>query len=622
MVHDAAMDPAPTLQDLALSSDEEEQDDVDSDELCEEYEVEEILRYRRLEDGEEFFLVKWLGFPQEEATWEPANHMNENCRELIVKARALFAWRKPQSQETMRTEMVEDLDAEEDAADGADNAQAEDSAVSFTSLLEQAEVIEEVDDDEQPDPLAKGGDASPALINGDAAAPDSEELPPLIPEAEISLVPNGTAVNGTAASEASSEARHKRAAAEASLDDADADGQAAKRVARGTAENRHPAVVLARPAQPTPERIVAQPEPPKEMKCMCGSSEMITRFPNPDLVVCKFCNCALHVNCVRSALGSAPTSDYACPPCRVERVDDFHPPVGPGLLRYSYAQSSSTVSLSFQAQASQWRKQQWSVHLRAVNLNSTALTGPAWPHRVQGKLNGRQAVTIDPPKHLHVRREQCYNLTPLLRQGLNTMEIRLMQRPDKPRHEPDEEYCIGVVLTRPRTVASIVAKIRNKSHPNPEHGRARVAKLLESIAPDPGQNQDDCMVSGDFGRRLKPICPISHCPIGEAAIGRYCNHIQVFDLQSYVTVNQRMRSLDKRWTCPVCSAPLRPDDVVLEPWVQEILNSLKGQEDDLEAVVFNDDCSYTTISVEQAKEEREAEQAEKGMEEVILSDSE
>merc|ERR1712187_1005216 len=90
--------------------------------------------------------------------------------------------------------------------------------------------------------------------------------------------------------------------------------------------------------------------------------------------------------------------------------------------------------------------------------------------------------------------------------------------------------------------------------------------------------------------------PVSHCPIEEAAIGKGCNHVQVFDLQPYIAVNQRMRSLDKRWTCPVCSLALRPDDVALDPFAQGILDTLRGDEDLVEAVVFNENCTWSTIS--------------------------
>jgi len=80
--------------------------------------------------------------------------------------------------------------------------------------------------------------------------------------------------------------------------------------------------------------------------------------------------------------------------------------------------------------------------------------------------------------------------------------------------------------------------------------------------------------------------------------------VQVFDLQAYVAVNQRMRSLDKRWTCPVCAVPLRPDDVILDPFAQGILDTLRGDEDLVEAVVFNENCTWSTISTTKADEEK------------------
>lgn len=295
-------------------------------------------------------------------------------------------------------------------------------------------------------------------------------------------------------------------------------------------------------------------------------------------------------------MGGPVPSNFVCPPCRLERVDEFHPVVGAGLLKHSYASSSSTFSLTFTAQAAQWRKQMWAVHLRGVHVAGGDLSGPAWPHKVQGKLNGRQCVAIDPPKHLHVRREQCYNLTPLLKPGINTLELRFYPKPDRERDAPEENYCVGVVLTRPRSVASIIARIRTRSQETVSTGRARVERLLAQVARAEAGQEDECRVTGNFGRTLRPVCPVSFCPIEEAAIGRECMHVQVFDLQAYIAVNQRMRSLDKRWTCPVCGSPLRPDDVVLHPFAQGILDTVRGDEDLVEAIVFNEDCSWSTVS--------------------------
>jgi hypothetical protein len=216
-------------------------------------------------------------------------------------------------------------------------------------------------------------------------------------------------------------------------------------------------------------------------------------------------------------------------------------------------------------------------------------------------------VAIDPPKHLHVRREQCYNLTPLLKAGANQLEIKFTPEPKKAksRNQHEDGYCVGVVLTKPRSVATIISKVRSRNQETIESGKARVHGLLSKLAKKEEQ-VDDCTVTGNFGRLLKPVCPVSLCPIEDSAIGRNCHHIQVFDLQSYIAVNQRMRSLDKRWSCPICSLPIRPDDLVLDPFAQSIMDSLKGEEENVEAVVLKDDGSWTKILYEKKKEMKEA----------------
>ena len=66
-----------------------------------EYEVEYILDSRGAGEEEEF-LVKWKGFPESSATWEPISHL-DNSKELIRAfrtQRTRLARRRTQSQMT------------------------------------------------------------------------------------------------------------------------------------------------------------------------------------------------------------------------------------------------------------------------------------------------------------------------------------------------------------------------------------------------------------------------------------------------------------------------------------------------------------------------------------------
>ena len=43
------------------------------------YEVEEILDKKRSDKGEEIYLVKWVGYDERQATWEPKKKPIKMC---------------------------------------------------------------------------------------------------------------------------------------------------------------------------------------------------------------------------------------------------------------------------------------------------------------------------------------------------------------------------------------------------------------------------------------------------------------------------------------------------------------------------------------------------------------
>eukprot|EP00434_Breviolum_minutum_P024013 symbB.v1.2.021190.t1/scaffold1779.1/size154953/18 len=458
-------------------------DGDEDDELQEEeFEVEDILRYRKNEDGSEHFLVKWQGYSAEESTWEPLAHMNDNCRELIAKARALFAWRRAglgNDQSGIGEIAVSSAAAPSpntaattaEAAQGSTEEDKDDPQAGVQPGLEEALGQEEEEEEEEEDTEAEevqGGPPAPpqaadeeiSIIEDDDETPVNNGTQPPEPVGKRPLDPSQGFVG------APSDPRQKRPRLIPPTVEVPTPGAylvakvptPAKPATNGVRHAPSPGPTSL-PKTPSSHPVghsepprIATPEPPKpppsrEIKCICGVTEQIAPNSRPGLVVCRVCNCSLHQTCVMGAMHKTVPAHFVCPPCRLDRVDEFHPTVGTGLLKHSYATSTTTFSLTFAAQASQWKKQCWAVHLRSVHIHGGDLSGPTWPHKVQGKLNGRQCVAIEPPKHLHVRREQCYNLTPLLKQGLNTLELRFFPKPDRAKDEPEENYCVGVVLT-------------------------------------------------------------------------------------------------------------------------------------------------------------------------------
>ncbi|XP_032666502.1 zinc finger MIZ domain-containing protein 1-like [Odontomachus brunneus] len=71
-------------------------------------------------------------------------------------------------------------------------------------------------------------------------------------------------------------------------------------------------------------------------------------------------------------------------------------------------------------------------------------------------------------------------------------------------------------------------------------------------------------------------CPITFKRIIQPARGKYCMHVQCFDLESYLQLNCERDS----WKCPVCSKPAQLEGLEVDQYIWGILNTLNSAEVD------------------------------------------
>ena len=96
-----------------MSSHKDDRSDLSSESEQEEvYEVDRILAQKEFEDGQERFLVRWVGYPDERSTWEPTNSFL-NPQTLISWAHDLLTGNVPSVAE------VEEIQARIDAFEKA-----------------------------------------------------------------------------------------------------------------------------------------------------------------------------------------------------------------------------------------------------------------------------------------------------------------------------------------------------------------------------------------------------------------------------------------------------------------------------------------------------------------------
>ncbi|KAF7255074.1 hypothetical protein EG68_08130 [Paragonimus skrjabini miyazakii] len=83
------------------------------------------------------------------------------------------------------------------------------------------------------------------------------------------------------------------------------------------------------------------------------------------------------------------------------------------------------------------------------------------------------------------------------------------------------------------------------------------------------------------------LCPLSKCRIEVPVRGRACRHVQCYDATTYLIINERKPS----WNCPVCDKKTYYEDLLIDGFFLDVLNSPATQE--LDEVVFHDDGSWS-----------------------------
>lgn len=96
--------------------------------------------------------------------------------------------------------------------------------------------------------------------------------------------------------------------------------------------------------------------------------------------------------------------------------------------------------------------------------------------------------------------------------------------------------------------------------------------------------------------KVSLICPLMKFRIHIPARARNCAHVQCFDLEPYLLMNEKKPG----WFCPVCDRPAPYDQLVVDGLFRAILNETK----DCEEVEFTPDGEWTKVTVVDEKMDR------------------
>ncbi|KAH8355692.1 hypothetical protein KR200_004809 [Drosophila serrata] len=162
-------------------------------------------------------------------------------------------------------------------------------------------------------------------------------------------------------------------------------------------------------------------------------------------------------------------------------------------------------------------------------------------------------------------------------------------------------YCLAVYLVKKLTSAQLLQRMKTKGVKPVDYTRA-LSKFLcgffngiiinnptatptvkEKLTEDA-----DCEIATTM-LKVSLNCPLGKMKMLLPCRASTCSHLQCFDASLYLQMNERKPT----WNCPVCDKPAIYDNLVIDGYFQEVLNSTLLKSDDTE-IQLHQDGSWST----------------------------
>lgn len=134
----------------------------------------------------------------------------------------------------------------------------------------------------------------------------------------------------------------------------------------------------------------------------------------------------------------------------------------------------------------------------------------------------------------------------------------------------DPAFRLALVQTAsPVPIEAMVKVLLNRSLPA-QTDLERAIRWVKEHLPNEDGGADDIVINEP--PNLSLLCPLSMTRIEVAARGVNCDHLQSFDLASFVET-MKLAPPKRKWVCPICDVVCLPDRMVLDSFAQQILRS-------------------------------------------------
>jgi hypothetical protein len=193
-------------------------------------------------------------------------------------------------------------------------------------------------------------------------------------------------------------------------------------------------------------------------------------------------------------------------------------------------------------------------------------------------------------RKVHNGKDLPLDITRHLREGDNEVNIHLLLGPGECQKY---QYAMAIETMQVSEYNEVLARIR---HILASETRANIKKRLKSTTGD-----DELAVVTD-SLTVPLIDPFMAQVFNTPARSTHCNHIECFDLETFVTTRKSQSgptAMNDNWRCPICKADARPQFLVVDHFFVDVREELKkdGRLETAHSIQVRADGSWTVKAI-------------------------
>lgn len=174
-------------------------------------------------------------------------------------------------------------------------------------------------------------------------------------------------------------------------------------------------------------------------------------------------------------------------------------------------------------------------------------------------------------KKIHHGKDLAVDLTGLVREGVNSLEISVMSDASDTTHR---KYLVAIEYLGIMTQASI----KQRCYENRVPADKTLDDIKRKLTPTATDDDDVVLVESTLTINLRdPFSASAICdtPVRSTA----CLHNECFDLDTFLSTRPRKGdvSTPDAWRCPICKADARPNVLVVDDFLIEVRQALESK---------------------------------------------